>query len=232
MKFHLRYLASTLLIFIAISLSGQSSLSVEYKLELIETKVNLDEIEGLEQMDQLKGMMERARYRVMFKGDKSRIEIKSLLISMIMVTDYTEGKSLILTSALGDKSAQLIEGKDYTSLSKMSEDVEDKVEFGNSTKKLAGYTCKDAKIIKSDGTETTVWYCSELKGKESPLNRFQSPLIDGLILQMDSDFNGIKVRFKADEVSKDEIDDKYLGFGIPKGYELKKPELSQLKNGL
>jgi GLPGLI family protein len=232
MQLPLRLLASTLFIFITISLSAQSSLSVEYKLELIETKVDLDEIEGLEQMGQLKNMMESARYRVMFKGEKSRIEIKSLLISMIMVTDYTEGKSLILTSALGDKSAQLIEGEDYSSLSEMREDTEDKVEFGNSSKKLAGYTCKDAKISKADGTVTTVWYCPDLKGNESPLNRFQSPLIDGLILQMDSEFNGIKVRFKADEVSKDEIDDKYLGFGIPKGYELKKPEFSQLKNGL
>jgi GLPGLI family protein len=216
MQLPLRLLASTLFIFITISLSAQSSLSVEYKLELIETKVDLDEIEGLEQMGQLKNMMESARYRVMFKGEKSRIEIKSLLISMIMVTDYTEGKSLILTSALGDKSAQLIEGEDYSSLSEMREDTEDKVEFGNSSKKLAGYTCKDAKISKADGTVTTVWYCPDLKGNESPLNRFQSPLIDGLILQMDSEFNGIKVRFKADEVSKDEIDDKYLGFGIPK----------------
>jgi len=232
MQLPLRSLASTLFIFITISLSAQSSLSVEYRLELIETKVDLDEIEGLEQMGQLKNMMESARYRVMFKGEKSRIEIKSLLISLIMVTDYTEGKSLILTSALGDKSAQLIEGEDYGSLSEMREDTEDKVEFGNSSKKLAGYTCKDAKISKADGTVTSVWYCPDLKGNESPLNRFQSHLIDGLILQMDSEFNGIKVRFKADEVSKDEIDDKYLGFGIPKGYALKKPELSQLKNGL
>ncbi len=232
MQLPLRLLASTLFIFITISLSAQASLSVEYKLELVETKVNLDEIEGLEQMGQLKNMMESARYRVMFKGDKSRIEIKSLLISMIMVTDYTEGKSLILTSALGDKSAQLIEDEDYKSLSEMSEDTEDKVEFGNGSKKLAGYNCKDAKITQADGTISTVWYCPDLKGNKSPLNRFQSPLIDGLILQMDSDFNGIKVRFKANEVSKDDIDDKYLGFGIPKGYELKKPDLSQLKNGL
>jgi len=183
-------------------------------------------------MDQVKVMMESARYRVMFKGDKARIEIKSLIISIIMITDYTVGKSLILTRALADKSAQLIEGEAYDSLTTMSQATNDKVVLGKATKKIAGYDCKDAKIIKADGSETTVWYCPKLQGKNSPLNRFQSPLIAGLILQMDSDFNGIKVRFKADEVSKDEIDDKYLGFGIPKGYDLKKPDLSQLQNGL
>lgn len=232
MQLFLRSISSIILIFIVISLKGQNSLSVEYELELIETTVDLKEIEGLEQMSQLKGMLENASYRVMFKGDKSRIEVKSLIISMIMVTDFTAGKALILTSALGDKSAQLIEGEEYTNLYNMRGDEEGEVVLKKESKKIAGYTCKKAIIIKADGTETSIWYSPELKGNDSPLNRFQSPLIDGLILEMDSDFNGITVRFTADEVSKEEIDDKYLGFGIPKGYDLKTPDLSQLKNGL
>ena len=232
MHLSLRSIFSILLIFISISLKSQNSLSVEYELELIETTVDLKEIEGLEQMSQLKGMLENASYRIMFKGDKSRIEVKSLLISMIMVADFTEGKALILTSALGNKSAQLVEGEEYTSLYDMRGDNEEKIELKRGTKEIAGYTCKMASIIKADGTEATVWYCPELKGQNSPLNRFQSPLIDGLILEMDSDFNGITVRFTADEISQEEIDDKYLGFGIPKGYDLEAPDLSQLKNGL
>jgi|GEM_PF-1183196 len=232
MHLSLQSIFSILLIFTGISLKGQNSLSIEYELELIETTVDLKEMEGLEQMNQLKAMLENASYRVMFKGDKSRIEVKSLIISMIMVSDFTEGKALILTSAMGNKSAQLLEGEEYNSLYDMRGDNEEKVALKKESKKIAGYTCKKAIIIKADGTETSIWYCPELKGKDSPLNRFQSPLINGLILEMDSDFNGITVRFTADEVSKDEIDDKYLGFGIPKGYDLETPDLSQLKNGL
>jgi len=232
MSLFLRSFLPIILIFISISLKSQNSLSVEYELELIETTVDIKEIEGLEKMSQLKGMLENASYRVMFKGHKSRIEVKSLLVSMIMVTDFTEGKALILTSALGNKSAQLIEKEEYTALYEMREETEVKVVLINESKEIAGYTCKKATINKSDSTQTTIWYCPELQGKESPLNRFQSPLIEGLILEMDSDFNGITVRFTADKISTDEIDDKYLGFGIPKGYDLKAPDLSELKNGL
>ncbi len=232
MPISLRPLFSIILIFISISSYSQSSLSVEYELELIETTIDLKEVEGLEEMSQLKGMLENASYRIMFKGDKSRIEIKSLVISMIMVTDFTEGKALILSSALGNKSAQLIENEEYKSLYDLQEETQDKVELKNDTKEIAGYTCKKATISKADGSQTNIWYCPDLQGKESPLNRFQSPLIEGLILEMDSDFNGITVRFTADKVSKKDIDDKYLGFGIPKGYDLKAPDLSELKNGL
>jgi GLPGLI family protein len=228
----LRHLGLALLLISGITLNGQSSLSIEYKLELIESKVDLKNLEGMDKMGQLKGMMESARYTLMFKGDQSRIEVKSLLVSMIMVNDFELKKSLILTSALGDKSAQIIEGEQYNSLNDLREEVEEKVEIGEGIKEIAGYSCKEAFIYKADGTKSHVWFTPSLLVKNSPFNRFQSPLIAGLILEMESDFNGIKVKFKADKVSKKEIDDKYLGFGIPKGYELKDPDLSQLKSGL
>jgi GLPGLI family protein len=228
----LRNFALALLLISGITLNGQSSLSIDYKLELIESKVDLNDLEGMDKMGQVKRLMESARYKLMFKGEKSRIEIKSLVFSMIMVNDFTLQKSLILTSALGDKSAQIIEGEQYNSLNELSEETEEKVEIGTGEKEIAGYSCNEAFISKTDGTKSHVWFTPSLLVKNSPFNRFQSPLIDGLILEMESDFNGIKVKFKADKVSKKEIDDKYLGFGIPKGYELKDPDLSQLKSGL
>jgi GLPGLI family protein len=232
MLFNLRNLGLALLLLTGITLNGQSSLSIEYKLKLMESKVDLENLEGMEKMGQVKRMMESARYKLMFKGDKSRIEVKSLLISMIMVNDFKLKKSLILTSALGDKSAQVIEGENYKSLNELNEDEEGKVEIGTGTKEIAGYSCKEAFISKADGTKSHVWFTPSLEVQNSPFNRFQSPLIKGLILEMESDFNGIKVQFTADKVSEKEIDDKYLGFGIPKGYELKDPDLSQLKSGL
>lgn len=216
----------------SIILLAQNSLSIEYKLELTETKLDIKELEGIRDLGQIKNLLESARYKIMYKGDKSRIEVKSLLVSMIMVSDFQAKKALILTSAMGDKSAQLLEGEMYDSLYELRSENEQKVILGSKTKKIAGYTCKDARLINSDGSETLLWYAPSLASKNNPLNRFQSPLIKGLILEMESDFNGITVRFQAHKIDDKEIDDKYLGFGIPKAYELKKPNLDQLKSGL
>jgi GLPGLI family protein len=91
------------------------------------------------------------------------------------------------------------------------------VEYGNQTKEIAGYTCKNATIKFKDGSPSyDVWFTKDISIKDPNWSNAYYK-IDGVLMDYKLKKYGLELHFTATSVSEATIDQSY--FTIPKEYE-------------
>ncbi len=104
------------------------------------------------------------------------------------------------------------------------------VEYGNKTKEIAGYKCKNATLKFSDGSPSyDVWYTKDI-GIKNPNWSNAYYKIDGVLMDYRLKKYGLELHFTATSVSEASIDPAY--FTIPGDYEpVKNSELEKMFEG-
>jgi hypothetical protein len=104
------------------------------------------------------------------------------------------------------------------------------VEYGNKTKQIAGYTCKNATLKFKDGSPSyDIWFTKDIAIKDPNwANAYYK--IDGVLMDYRLKKYGLELHFTATSVSEATIDDSY--FTIPAEYApVKNSELEKLFEG-
>ena len=160
-----------------------------------------------------------------FKNEKSRIEMNAGPFGKnITITDKLKKQTTILINIYGKKFALIKSDSEMAEVKKsMITDTTKaniKIELTNETKKIAGYTCQQAfivKTIKGTTTKNECWYSKDIppyntEGDEA----FKQ--IDGFLMQYDIKNPDMEMRMKVKIVFANPIEDSY--FEIPKGYQV------------
>ena len=163
-------------------------------------------------MERLKG----SESVIFIKGGKRRIDLNTpIQNTSTFIDDKT--KSIETSMDLGDKK-YLIKMTDADIKSEKAEAPETTITYVDSTKQIAGYVCKEAKVTmkEKDGTSETVvvYYTTDI-----PVDKMKEVFegLKGFPLEYTITQGGIKMTFSAKSVSKELVPDAKLD--LPKdGY--------------
>lgn len=163
---------------------------------------------------------------ILFKEDKSRIEIKTVMGPMVTLSDSKQKISYVLTEMFGKKMAMKVtpEGakKAADQMKKSNMIGEKKLVLTNETKKIAGYTCKKALVkttIEGKPAELICYYTNELAPvMNDTYNNGYDLNIDGFVMEYSLVQNGVTMIFTAEKVEAKTVSDE--SFVVPAGYQI------------
>jgi GLPGLI family protein len=162
---------------------------------------------------------------MLFKEDKSKVEIKMAGGKTVVISDNKAGSGTMLMDMMGKKWAIDIDKKSLEKeKSKTGKPVVEKTE---ETKMIAGYLCHKAVVTyKTEEGEKKfdIWYTNDLQMKNSFSSQIEG--IDGFMLEFYAFENGMSMKMTAKSVEQLPVDDKE--FQIPTDYE--KKSLDDLKS--
>lgn len=105
-------------------------------------------------------MLKGSTMNWMFKGDKSRQEVKmGALATTTTISDQSAGKGLMLVEGIQGKTASWM---DLNS----QDDEEVNVSLIEETKEINGFTAHKAIVKNADGEETVIWYSKDFAAPE------------------------------------------------------------------
>ncbi len=170
--------------------------------------------------DQMKSMMPKTM-TLTVKGNKAKVEMITGMGKTINITNGDEHTTTTMMDMMGKKYAFRSTTEEINKDMEGSDNIN--VEYTNDTKDILGYTCKKAIIHMKgeDEGDMTVYYTSELGGKELNFDNPQFKDIDGLMLEYEiaNPKAGFTMHFIATNVEKKKVSDKE--FAIPDDYEVK-----------
>ncbi len=185
---------------------------VTYEVEFEE-----DEMEEADPMTM--AMLKDMSMVMAFQGQKARVEMDMGMIRMRSITDQVSGKTLILTDAMGNKSAQITNLEEDERM-QAAKDQEVEVRETGKRKKIAGYECFQIFVSpKGQSEEIEMWYTPEIKVANTA-NQYIYKGVNGFPLEMLVDQQGIKMRMVASAVETDKMDPALFSTEVPKGYVL------------
>jgi GLPGLI family protein len=157
------------------------------------------------------------RMKMLFSGEKSRIEQRSMGGQQVIIHDYKKEESIILVDAMGQKIMTRDKIKsDNTSQPEIKY-------FDTETKNISGYECKKAEIIdKKNKTVLTAYYTEKINAAK-PKDNFEG--LKGFPLEYEISQNGITMKLSAISVEEKKVADNL--FEAPEGYTEMSPEQLQ-----
>lgn len=170
-----------------------------------------------------------AEVSMSYKESNTRTEYTSSQTSVAYITRYDSLTTTILYDMGVQKFACTISSKEKTQES-LKNLLPAKIKYFDSTKVIAGYTCKKAEItsfIKDketgeiDSSKSVIYYTDDIYIPNSNWNTdFKE--IKGVLLEFSDDRNGIISVYTAKEVKKKKLLDSF--FLIPSDYQIMTPE--------
>lgn len=159
-----------------------------------------------------------------FKGKKTRMEMGMAGMGKnITIYDGETGITYILLNVFGKKYAMKKTAADIQALKNaMSPDslgIKLKVELKDDKKKIAGYECKRAVIIKTSKTDTTInecWYTQDIPPYNTAQDSALSAIPGFMMQSANQDFNGVTMQLLVTMVAPVPVDNSM--FEIPLGY--------------
>lgn len=204
MKRRLLLLPLMLVSFLIMSASGTGGKFEGYltfKIDYLEVPT---EVQGMESMLPQKTTMH-------YKGSKVRIAQDVMGGSQIVIADSEAKTSSILMDMMGQKIHIPISKEEMEKME--GEQTDPKIEHLSGTKKILGYTCKQARITDpTSGDVTTVYYTDKLKG----ILHQDFKDLGGFPLEYTTSKDNIKMRLTATSVNEEKVADSM--FDVPEGY--------------
>lgn len=189
---------------------------IEYKAEAVDAK----DISSLTVPDKMV---------VKFKNDYSAAELEAGMgfAKMKFISDPNKNQFLSQISFI-DKKQSLMNMDEIKKTNYYLPDYD--VEYGNKTKQIAGYTCKNATIKFKDGSPSyDVWFTKDI-GIKNPNWSNAYYKIDGVLMDYRLKKYGLGLHFTATSVSEATIDQSY--FTITPDYDMvRNSELEKMFEG-
>ncbi|HTA82138.1 MAG TPA: hypothetical protein VK783_04360 [Bacteroidia bacterium] len=164
------------------------------------------------------GSMQQGNSRLVYvKGDKVRTEVNNSMFKQIIIGDRkTKEEITLITTAGGDK----YEIKPDPTKVKPGTEDKPEIKYLDSTKVIAGYTCKAANITVTGKTgeksSVTVFYTDQLPYSED-MGQYKG--LKGCLMQFGVKFGQANISITAQSVEKKPLSDTL--FNIPtKGYKI------------
>lgn len=214
-----KLLIASALAFFCININAQDNITIKSTLKL----EGLPEgFEGMSESDMI----------VYMKGDKTKIEISSMMGTQTMINDGK--KSTMLADQMGNKYGYVVTKEEEEEELKNEPKNTEKpsIEYVDEKTTVAGYECKKAIITTLEGKEktksvTTVWYTDKIKpqnGKKQIKNMPDFGDLKGYPMKYEGPFNIMGMELKrfvtTNEVLTTAIEDATF---VPnaEGYQLK-----------
>ncbi len=159
----------------------------------------------------------------MFKNGSYRSDIIAGmgLFKTSIISNSDDDHLLHSVKLLNKKKASKLTSAEIKSFNPQFNEIE--VEFLDETKEIAGYKCKAAKVkVKSEQDWEFKVYYNNTFGIESPNKHSPFNEIDGVLMEYEILSNDTHMKFTAQRVITDEIDDSELI--LEEGYEMISPE--------
>lgn len=153
-----------------------------------------------------------------FKDGKVRMETQAAMgMTTTSIANSKSGESVVLMNVMGSKYAIKGSGDDKEE-KEMMERTE--VKLSDSTKTVAGYTCKKAVVTfttkeTNEKVNMNLWYTKDIKATNKHIS---GPMgkIDGFILEYSFSQQGIDMLFSASAVTKQAVEESL--FTVPADY--------------
>lgn len=153
-----------------------------------------------------------------FKDGKVRMETQAAMgMTTTSIANSKSGESVVLMNVMGSKYAIKGSGDDKEE-KEMMERTE--VKLSDSTKTVAGYTCKKALVTfttkeTNEKVNMNLWYTQDIKASNKHIS---GPMgkIDGFILEYSFSQQGIDMLFSASAVTKQPVEESL--FTVPADY--------------
>jgi GLPGLI family protein len=138
-------------------------------------------------------MLKGSTMNWMFKGDKSRQEVKmGALATTTTISDQSAGKGLMLVEGIQGKTASWM---DLNS----QDDEEVNVSLIEETKEINGFTAHKAIVKNADGEETVIWYSKDFAAPEVK-SRYTVKGVPGLPLAFEIKTPQMNMYFEVREI--------------------------------
>ena len=160
------------------------------------------------------------------KGTKTRMDMVVGVVSQSAISDAATRTQIALIDMMGQKYAIRTSPADLDTAYKKMPAA--KIEFKNDTRDIAGYSCKKATVTEEDQTYD-IWY-TDAFGTESNFSNPALREVKGMLMEYESDMNGIKMKMTAKTIKAEKIKD--ILFMMPADYkELTKEEVKSMFGG-
>jgi GLPGLI family protein len=179
--------------------------------------IDVEAVDTLLKTRQAVGMLRDSKMELYFTENKSRMDFKMGQVNnMSIIVDRTRNTVLSLNSNMMGKVALLSLATDIKTAQK---DTSIRVVFPKETKKILGYNCKKAILIK-DGVETTYWFTNEIKvdGKDQQMI---NPNVPGFPMAFSKIENGVLMLFELSNIREElENEERLFSVDVPEGYQM------------
>jgi GLPGLI family protein len=131
------------------------------------------------------------------------------------ISKYKNEKSNILLKVLSNKLSYEFSRDEIAFV--YNQKAPRKIEYIDSTKQIAGYECKKAKVYFNDDAETQIdiFYTLEI-GLKSPNRNTPLYQIPGVLMEFETSMNKVKTKFTAQSINLDPVNEEI--FNIPEEY--------------
>ncbi len=163
------------------------------------------------------------------KKDKSRMEMSmGMGMSTVVITDNKTRTSTTLMDVMGNKVATRISEEDVLKENQNQKPV--KVMPTDETREIAGYPCKKAIIIDSEGEESELFYTDQIRLEGGNWSHPYYKDIKGLPLKYTTKEGGFKMHITAKKVIEEKVSDSK--FVVPSEYKIMtKKEIQMMFGG-
>ncbi len=203
-----------------------ASISTQAQMSECEITYDLD-FSGADMDPMAKAMMEGAEMTMSFKGRSARVFMNMNMMTTTAIVNDEAKEGVVLMDMMGMKMAMVMGEDEFD----QEDGPEPNIRETGKTKKIAGYTCKQAFVDNGDGQEYEVWYSPKIKPIASAQG-YSYKGINGFPLEMEVNEDGNLMKMKAKEVKTSGLSDDLFDLTIPEGYkEMSQEELMQMGGG-
>lgn len=151
-----------------------------------------------------------------FSGGNTKVNLNVAFMNTSIIYNDEAKEALMLMDMLGMKIATKLDEDDFDEPNANPT----KVEITGKTKKIIGYSCKQAFVFGENNEQTEIWFTEELNNFLSANNFQYSYNVNGLPLQIISKENGMLANIIAVSFENKVFENEF-SLEVPDGYELK-----------
>jgi len=179
--------------------------------------IDVEAVDSSLKTRQAVGMLRNSKMELYFTKEKSRMDFKMGQVNdMSIIVDLSKNTVLSLNSSMMGKIARYSLAETIPTPEK---DASIKVIFPNETKKILGYQCKKAILIK-DSIETTYWVTDEIK-VDDRIQQITNPNVPGFPMQFSKIQDGVLMTYEMSNIREFlENKERLFSVEIPEGYQL------------
>lgn len=173
-------------------------------------------------------MMQDAKLEIMFHADYAKVAMDLGIMNTTAITKESNKEGLVLMDMMGMKIAVPMTEKDFD---KEEDEGEVTVRETGKSKKVAGFTCKQAFVTNEDGQEFEIWYTPDIKPANQSTD-YSYEGVDGFPLEMHINQDGMEMHMEATSVSQKQLSKADFSMEIPDGYqEMSMEDLERMGGG-
>lgn len=179
--------------------------------------IDVEAIDSSLKTRQSVGLLRNSQMELYFTEEKSRIDFKMGQVNeMSMIVDLNQKSVLYLNRSMMGKVAKLGSTDDIPTPQK---DPTIHIIYPKETKKILGYHCKKAILVK-DSVEITYWVTDEIK-VDDRIRQITNPNVPGFPMQFSKIQDGVLMTYELSNI-RESIEDKeeLFSMDVPEGYQL------------